>query len=239
MLVSVHSLPNEEQVSDARPLAIGDFEIDLGARLLTRRGEHLRLSPKAFTLLEALVRARPRALSKAELQELIWPGTFVVEANLANLVSEVRRALDDDPAQPRLLRTVYGYGYAWRGQFAAPSPPQPDPAASYWLFLGRTPFVLPAGEYILGRGQESIVPLHSEFVSRRHAQLVLGRHAVLTDLGSRNGTFVCGRRIVQPVTLRHLDEIRIGPYYLTLALPVPEAPTTRPGHEFAPIPTDM
>lgn len=208
------------------PFVIGDLEIHLGARRLIRSGAAVHISHKAFTLLEVLIRARPKALSKAELQTLIWPETFVVEANLANLVGELRRALGDDSARPRLLRTVHGFGYAWDGRFNEPAAPaQSSPYRC--LFLGRTPFMLPAGEYILGRGPESVVPLHSDVVSRRHARLVLdARQAVLTDLGSRNGTFVRGRRIEQPVTLGPLDEIRIGPFYLTLTVPHPEGPTT-------------
>ncbi len=212
-----------------RTLVIGDSELDLRARLLTRRGEPVRLSPKAFTLLAALIDARPRALSKAELQDLIWPGTFVVEANLANLVSEVRRALEDDAARPRLLRTVYGHGYAWQGECEAPVG-QPAPDAAYWLFVGRTPFALREGDHILGRAPECGVPLPSDFVSRHHARLSLRRgRAELADLGSRNGTYVCGRRITEPAALRSHDEIRIGPYYLSVAVPFAPAPTTRPG----------
>lgn len=189
----------------------------------------MRLSPKAFALLAALVQARPRALSKAELQALIWPGTFVVEANLANLVSEVRRALADDPAHPRLLRTVYAHGYAWQGECAAPAG-RPAPEAAYCLFVGRTPFALREGDHILGRAPECSVPLRSDFVSRRHARLSLrGGRAELVDLGSRNGTFVCGRRIAEPAALRSHDEIRIGPYYLSVAMPLTPVQTTRPG----------
>lgn len=216
-------------MSEARPLLIGDSELDLNARLLTRRGMPVRLSPKAFALLAALVRARPRALSKAELQDLIWPGTFVVEANLANLVSEVRRALEDDPTHPRLLRTVYGHGYAWQGECATLAQ-HCAPAGVYWLFVGRTPFALREGDHVLGRAHECSVLLPSDFVSRHHARLSLrGEHAVITDLGSRNGTYVCGRRIAGPATLRSHDEIRIGPYYLSIAMPFTPTPTTRPG----------
>ena len=56
------------------------------------------LSPKAFDLLSILVADRPKAISKSDLQERLWPATFVVEKNLANLVGEIRDALGDDPS---------------------------------------------------------------------------------------------------------------------------------------------
>ena len=57
------------------------------------------LSPKAFDLLCILVAGRPKAISKSELQERLWPATFVVEKNLTNLVGEIRDALGDDPSE--------------------------------------------------------------------------------------------------------------------------------------------
>ena len=69
---------------------------------------------RRFQLLGLLVERHPRALSKTELQDRLWPDTFVVEKNLTNLVSEIREALGDDPATPRFIRTVHRFGYAFR-----------------------------------------------------------------------------------------------------------------------------
>ena len=97
----------------------GDFVLDLDRHELVRAGTRVSISPKAFQLLGILVKNHPKALSKTELQNRLWPSTFVVEKNLTNLVSEVRAALDDDPAHPRLIRTVHRFGYAFCGVPAA------------------------------------------------------------------------------------------------------------------------
>jgi TolB-like protein/DNA-binding winged helix-turn-helix (wHTH) protein/Tfp pilus assembly protein PilF len=94
-------------------VTFGEFVLDLDSRELRRAGEPIRLSPKAFQLLEILVTARPRALSKSDLQDRLWPDTFVVEKNLANLVSEIRQALGESPQGSRFIRTVQRYGYAF------------------------------------------------------------------------------------------------------------------------------
>ena len=91
----------------------GDFVLDLDARELVRAASPVSLSPKAFQLLSILVEACPRALSKTALQDRLWPGTFVVEKNLTNLVGEIREALGDDAAHPRYIRTVHRFGYAF------------------------------------------------------------------------------------------------------------------------------
>src|SRR5262245_37859484 len=95
-------------------VSFGDFLLDSDSRELHRGSEPVRLSPKALQLLQILVTERPKALSKAELQDRLWPDTFVVEKNLANLISEIREALGEDRLNPRFIRTVPRYGYAFR-----------------------------------------------------------------------------------------------------------------------------
>ena len=72
-------------------LHFDEFTLDPLTRQLRRGADEIHVSPKAFALLLELVERRPGALTKAALQESLWPGTFVVEANLSNLVAEVQR----------------------------------------------------------------------------------------------------------------------------------------------------
>ena len=97
-------------------IRFGPFTLDLESRQLTSGGEEVHLEPKAFELLSALVLERPKALSKADLQERLWPGTFVAEANLSNLVAEIRAALADPARAPKFVRTAHGFGYAFCGE---------------------------------------------------------------------------------------------------------------------------
>ena len=87
-------------------VVFGDCEFDSGRRLLLRHGRATPLSLKAFQLLELLLDRRPEALSKTDLLEHLWPGTFVSDAGLYNLVAEVRAALGDQPRAARYIRTV-------------------------------------------------------------------------------------------------------------------------------------
>jgi DNA-binding winged helix-turn-helix (wHTH) protein len=98
------------------------FMLAAGTRQLLFNNTEVHLTPKAFELLLLLVTNRDRAISKAELQERLWPSTFVEETNIASLVVEVRRALRDSPDAPRLVRTVYGFGDSHRfaGHLAVP-----------------------------------------------------------------------------------------------------------------------
>ena len=98
------------------PTHFDDFTLDESRRELLRANETIHLSPKAFQLLSILTEETPRAISKSDLQERLWPDTFVTEGNLPGLVAELRTALGDDAREPRFIRTLYGFGYS----FAAP-----------------------------------------------------------------------------------------------------------------------
>jgi len=184
-----------------------------------RLGEPVHLTPKAFELLWALAAGRPRVLSKVELRQILWPDTHVLDANLPNLVAEVRDAIGDDTKSPRFVRTVHGFGYAFCGDAAeldGPRGPDSPRPFVYRLAWRDGLAALAEGEYILGRDAESVVPIDAKGVSRRHARLVIAEgRAVLEDLGSRNGTYVAGSRLSAPTVLDEGAEFRLGPLSFT------------------------
>ena len=207
-----------------------DFAVDLGSRQLLHGAEEVHLGPKAFELLEALLTNRPRALSKAQLQERLWPRTFVTESNLTSLVTELRTALGDKARRPRFVRTVYGFGYAFCGTAAeVPDalPPRTRSHVRLRLFLEDREIALREGENVLGRVDEGIIWFESPTVSRRHARiLVAGAAATLEDLGSKNGTFLGGRRLDSPSPVSDGDEIRLGRVRMTFRVLPPVSTRT-------------
>ncbi len=213
-------------------LIFGACVLDTETRQLLRAGEPVHLTPKAFELLQGLLERRPRVLSKAELREQLWPHTHVHEANLPNLVAEVRAAVADDARSPRFIRTVHGFGYAFCGEAAEPEPaalPEAERPFVYRLAWPGGLAALAEGEYLLGRHANSAVPIEAAAVSRRHARLrISSGQAVLEDLGSRNGTFVMGERLAGPAHLGDGDEFRLGSTLFTFRVfRTPPFPETR------------
>jgi DNA-binding winged helix-turn-helix (wHTH) protein len=191
-------------------LRVRDVLIDTERRQVSRNDEIVPLSPKAYQLLVILVDARPRALSKDDLYKQLWPATFVVEANLSNLIGEIRSALNDSAQQAKFIRTVHGFGYAFCGDGIDEAPRTGAPR--YSLICGDEEFPLLPGENLIGRGLEAHVPLDATGVSRRHARILVSRDAVvLEDLGSKNGTFVSGERIDGVRAIAPDQELSFGP----------------------------
>jgi DNA-binding winged helix-turn-helix (wHTH) protein len=192
------------------------FTLDLGTRQLTRDDRPLHLSPKAFQLLAALAQERPRVLSKADLQVRLWPDTFVAEANLSNLVAEIRSALSERGRSPKWVRTVHGIGYAFCGNAVTVAIARTETQRICWLEWGRRRFPLSLGRHVIGRDPDVDVRLDASTVSRRHASIVVTEHgAVLEDFGSKNGTLRGGQRVTAPIGLADGDSIHIGSLLVT------------------------
>ncbi len=210
----------------------GTFVFDESSRELRSGSQPVPLSPKAFELLATLFQARPRALSKAELRDRLWPDTVVGETSLPRVVGEIRRALGDRPDQACFVRTVQRFGYAFVGDVIADAGESAraadGPVTGCALLWGERLVPLAAGENVVGRDTESTVAIPSRLVSRQHARIVVdGDRAVLHDLGSKNGTLLRGRRVDGSVELADGDEIRIGPALLIFCAPAAGSTRTR------------
>jgi DNA-binding winged helix-turn-helix (wHTH) protein len=207
----------------------GECVLDTDTRQLTRNKEGVHLSPKAFELLTLLVTSRPKALSKRQLHEAIWPATFVTDDSLARLITEIRAAIGEDARQGRFVRTVYGFGYAFSDSATVVRGPRdlhPSRAYTCWVAVSGREIVLAEGENVLGRDPAAAVSLESPRVSRRHARIVVtDGEATLEDEGSKNGTYLQGECISTPAVLSNGDEIRIGPFLLTFHSSAAGAPT--------------
>jgi two-component system KDP operon response regulator KdpE len=93
-------------------VAAGDLTIDLARRKVTRAGTDVRLTPTEWGLLEVLVRAEGRMVGRQQLLHEVWGPAYNSETNYLRVyTAQLRRKLEDDPAQPRHIVTVPGMGY--------------------------------------------------------------------------------------------------------------------------------
>jgi DNA-binding winged helix-turn-helix (wHTH) protein/tetratricopeptide (TPR) repeat protein len=89
----------------------GDFRLEADSRLLFRRGEPVRLTPKVFDTLLHLVQHQGKVIGKDELMRAVWPDTAVEENNLNQNISTLRRVLGESRGENRYIGTVPGQGY--------------------------------------------------------------------------------------------------------------------------------
>ena len=100
----------------------GDLGVDVGRMAVLRDGSAIPLEPKAFDVLVHLIEHRDRVVTKDELLDAIWAGTFVTPNVLTRAVAQIRKALGDESQDARYIETIAKRGY----RFIAPvtvSPP--------------------------------------------------------------------------------------------------------------------
>jgi len=103
----------------------GEFVLSASRRVLRRSGREVALVPRYFDLLLLLIRRRDEAISRSEILDTVWSDVVVSDGALSQAVRTLRRALGDDPARSRYIRTVSRFGY----QFVFPDVVQSDDAA--------------------------------------------------------------------------------------------------------------
>src|ERR1700747_172054 len=89
----------------------GPFRVDPEKELLLRAGETVPLTPKTFQILLVLMRHSKEVVTKDDLMKMVWPDTFVEEANLSRNIFLLRKALGESPQDHQYILTVPGRGY--------------------------------------------------------------------------------------------------------------------------------
>ena len=124
-------------VDSSEDLSFGEYRLDRVDERLWGPDGVVRLGNKAFQVLLRLAEQQGRLLTKEALFSSVWDGTIVSESALTSVIKELRRALGDDPKNPRFIESVYGRGYRFlpevTGSAATPpiaAAPAREPAAA-------------------------------------------------------------------------------------------------------------
>lgn len=158
----------------------GDVRVDAGRMTASRGGEAIPLEPKAFDLLVYLIEHRNRLVTKDELLDGLWPGTFVTPNVLTRAVAQLRKGLGDDAHEARYIETVSKRGYRFIAAVTLVSGhAPPDVAPPEWL----TPPPIPGPP---AKTRRSLVPLAAVVLMAvaATAALVWSRTPVAKDGGT-------------------------------------------------------
>lgn len=111
LLARVEALGRRPKQIAPRSLRVGDLELDLGTREVTRGSRRLELTPKEYAVLEYLMRHAGRVMSRTLITEYAWDYHFDPGTNIVDVVINRLRKKVDQGQTPRLIHTVRGVGY--------------------------------------------------------------------------------------------------------------------------------
>lgn len=93
-------------------IKMGEIEIDAGAMTLTVRGKTVATTATEFRLLDYLARHTGRVFTRDQILDAVWKDTsFVTPRSVDVYIRRVREKIEQDPDEPRYLKTVRGAGY--------------------------------------------------------------------------------------------------------------------------------
>ncbi len=122
LLARIHAVLRRRPQQDApgaptmenEVMRFGDFELDLGTRVLKKNGEVVPLTTGEFAVLKAFARHPRQPLSRDKLMEMARGREYeAFDRSLDVQVSRLRKLIEPDPSQPRYLQTVWGLGYVF------------------------------------------------------------------------------------------------------------------------------
>jgi serine/threonine-protein kinase len=151
--------PEEVAMSAAasrRLISFGAFEFDARLGLLYRGDEEIYIPPRACGVLECLLEKPGELVTKQELQDSVWPDSYVADTSLSEAVGVLRHALGDDPQRPTYIKTLHRRGYQLIAEVRA------GPGSGQ-------------GGEALGR----VIPLPPQYVGE-----TLGKYKILGELGA-------------------------------------------------------
>ena len=197
----------------------GSLIVDAGARVVVDASGSVHLTRKAFDLLLLLLEHRPNAVSKEQINERLWPDSFVSEASLQTLIHEIRQAIDQQGSHESWIRTVHGVGYRFAAEAAVDDPSRLAPRRpAAWLIGESIRVSLAPGENVIGRDVEGVLEIDAPTVSRRHARITVGPECTIEDLGSKNGTCLNGERVTEARPLADESMVALGSLKLVFRL---------------------
>ena len=94
----------------------GPFRLDTRSREVTKNGVKIELTQIEYGILKAFMTNVGRALSRDDILEMVWGHHYVGELKIVDVnIRRLRIKIEDNPASPRYIVTVRGYGYMWEG----------------------------------------------------------------------------------------------------------------------------
>ena len=98
-------------MANEKRIIFDPFSLDLTNECLWDGTQAIKIRPKSFAVLQYLLARSGKLVTKEELLNAVWPGTFVGEAVLKVAIRQLREALRDDPKSPRFIETAHRRGY--------------------------------------------------------------------------------------------------------------------------------
>lgn len=114
LIIRVRALAKRRS-GQVQKLSVADLVMDLDARCVTRAGQNVKLPPSGWTILETLMRASPKVVTRRQLEEVLWPDEMPDSNSLKVHLYHLRQNIDK-PFEKALIKTIQNQGFVIRDE---------------------------------------------------------------------------------------------------------------------------
>lgn len=108
-------ISNEENENNSEILRDGNFKLDLYSRSFYKDDVEIDVTPTEFIILKNFFEHKGKALTREEIMKMTWGENYNTDAKIVDVnIRRIRAKIEENPAKPEYIETVWGTGYRWR-----------------------------------------------------------------------------------------------------------------------------
>lgn len=93
----------------------GIFEIDKSARVILKRDEEIDLTQIEYLIMKLFIENEDQSLNRETILKNVWGSDYYGDPKIVDVnIRRLRRKIEDNPSDPKYIKTVWGYGYRWK-----------------------------------------------------------------------------------------------------------------------------
>ncbi|MDQ0175497.1 response regulator transcription factor [Bacillus chungangensis] len=117
LIARIQSLLRRIKNEQSNEPAADDMILDIRRKLVQKNGEMIELTPTEAALLAYFIQAEGMPISRNDLLDEVWGFQFAGDPKIVDVnIRRLRQKIEDNPSDPRLIETIWGYGYCWKGK---------------------------------------------------------------------------------------------------------------------------
>lgn len=92
----------------------GSFKINFDSRMMFKNGKEIELTQIEFSIISLMVKNENKSLSREEILDKVWGEDFFGSFKIVDVnIRRIRKKIEEDPSEPKYIKTIWGYGYRW------------------------------------------------------------------------------------------------------------------------------
>lgn len=107
--------PDGQSNEEVKSLTDGPFTLDIYSKTFFKNDQEIDVTPTEFTILEYFIKNKGKAMTRDEIMKETWGDNYSNDTKIVDVnIRRIRAKIEENPAKPEFIETVWGTGYRWK-----------------------------------------------------------------------------------------------------------------------------